>query len=152
MQQSPQSVVAGVEAGKGVPHVQVDKLYDVKLAAQGSVTYAVKPEKPIRSERAQPERSGGNPEKRQRRDAGQGGLVRFRVAKAGLYRVSISGGHWIDIVDGSNFIQSKDFIRARGCERPGKIVEFELPAGRELTLQLSGFNDQNVMLAITPVR
>ena len=133
MKQSPQSITAGAKPGKEAPQIQVDKLYDVKLVGQGTVTYAVKPAKPTLN------------------DSAQGGLVRFRVDKAGLYRVSITSGHWVDVVDGAEFIKSKDFTGARGCERPRKIVEFELPAGRDLTLQFSGSTDQSVAVVITPV-
>jgi hypothetical protein len=77
--------------------------------------------------------------------------VRFRVEKAGRYRVSISSGHWIDIVDGTQLVSSRDFQGQRGCERPHKIVEYELPAGRNLTLQFSGSTDAQVIVAITAV-
>jgi len=79
------------------------------------------------------------------------GLVRFRVEKAGRYRVSITSGHWIDIVDGTQLVSSRDFQGQRGCERPHKIVEYELPAGRNLTLQFSGSTDAQVIVAITAV-
>ena len=133
MKQTPLTVAAGAKPGKDVPRVRLEKLYELELVRQGAVTYAVTPAK-LRSD-----------------DSAQGGLVRLRVDREGLYRVSITSGHWIDIVDGSDFIKSKDFIRARACERPSKIVEFELPPGRDLTLQLSGVPDQKILLAITRV-
>ena len=81
----------------------------------------------------------------------QAGLVRFRVKKAGRYRVSITSGHWVDVVDGAQLVPSVDFQGHVGCERPRKIVEYELPAGRDLTLQLSGSSDSPVVVAITAV-
>jgi hypothetical protein len=65
--------------------------------------------------------------------------------------VSITSGHWIDIIDGAALVKSLDFQGRGGCERPRKIVEYELPAGRGLTLQLSGAKDAEVMIAITAV-
>jgi hypothetical protein len=84
-------------------------------------------------------------------DSIQGGIARFRLDKAGAYRISITTGHWIDVVDGSQVIKSRDFTGARGCARPRKIVEYDLPAGKDLTLQLSGSSDASVLLTITPV-
>jgi hypothetical protein len=133
MKQTPQTITAGVKPDSQAPVLQLDKLYDLKLSGQGGVTYAVKPAKPTLN------------------DSAQGGLVRFRVDKAGAYRVSITSGHWIDVVDGTQVIKSRDFTGARGCARPRKIVEFDLPAGKDLTLQLSGSTDPDVLVAITPV-
>lgn len=115
------------------PAIQIDKLYELKLAAQSAVTYSIKPAKPASS------------------DSAQGGLVRFHVDKAGLYRVSITSGHWIDVVDGEQLVKSKDFSGSHDCPRPHKIVEFELPANKDLVLQFSGSTDSSVMTAITPV-
>ena len=133
MKQSPQAVTAGIKPGAELPQIEAEKLYDLKLAPQSGVTFAVKPAKPALD------------------DGSQAGLARFRVAKAGHYRVSITSGHWIDVVDGNEFVTSRDFQGARGCERPHKIVEYELPAGRDLTLQFSGSTDAQVILSITAV-
>jgi hypothetical protein len=133
MKQTPQTVSAGVKAGSEAPVLQLDKLYDLKLSGQGGVTYAVKPSKPTLN------------------DSVQGGVARFHIDKAGAYRISITSGHWIDVVDGTQVIKSRDFTGARGCDRPRKIVEFDLPGGKELTLQLSGSTDAAVLLSITPV-
>jgi hypothetical protein len=111
----------------------VDTLYELKLAPQGTVTYSVKPAKPTLD------------------DSTQGGFVRFHVAQSGLYRISITSGHWIDVIEGEQVIKSKDFQGSRGCARPHKIVEFDLPAHKDLVLQLSGSTDPSVTLAITPV-
>jgi hypothetical protein len=114
-----------------VPVIEVDKLYDVKLSAQADIRYAVKPAKPTLN------------------DSAQGGILRFHTAKSGLYRVSITSGHWIDIVDAGQLIRSKDFQGSRGCERPHKIVAYELPADRDLLLQLSGGTQAVVTLAVS---
>jgi hypothetical protein len=133
MKQPPQAIVAATKPGPQAPLLEVDKLYELKLSAQGGVTYAAKPAKPTLS------------------DSSQGGLVRLHVAKAGLYRISITSGHWIDVVDGDHFVKSKDFQGSRGCERPHKIVEFDLPADTDLILQFSGSTDSTVVMAITAV-
>jgi hypothetical protein len=133
MQQSPQAVTAAIKPGDGAAELQPDRLYELKLAPQGGVTYLLAPGKPTLD------------------DSAQGGLVRFRVPTAGVYRVSLTTGHWIDVVADGQFIKSKDFQGSRGCERPHKIVEFELPAAKELILQFSGGTSSNVLVSITAV-
>jgi molybdate transport system substrate-binding protein len=133
MKQTPRAVAAAVKPGANVPQIEPEQLYDAKLANQPQVTFLAKPAK-----------AAGT-------DGTYAGLVRFRVEKAGRYRVSISSGHWIDIVEGTQLVSSRDFQGQRGCKRPHKIVEYELPAGRDLTLQLSGSVDAQVIVAITAV-
>jgi hypothetical protein len=131
MKQTPESVTAGVKAGTKVPTLSPGKLYELKLSDQSTVTFVAKPAKPTLP------------------DGAQGGLAQFRVSKAGKYRVAMTSGHWIDVVAGTEMIKSRDFQGARGCERPRKIVEYQLPAGRDLTLQLSGAPDATVIISIT---
>ena len=133
MKQAPQAVSAGTKAGADVPVLQLDKPYTLKLAGQNTVQYVMKPAKPTLD------------------DGAQGGLFRFRSDKPGLYRVSITSGHWIDVIDGGQFVKSRDFSGSRGCEKPHKIVQYELAGGHELTLQLSGSTDASILLSITPV-
>jgi molybdate transport system substrate-binding protein len=133
MKQKPQTVTAATKPGSDTPQLLVDKLYEVRLANQSGVTFALTPARlPLP-------------------DNAQAGVAHFHTNKAGRYRVAITSGHWIDILDGDKLIKSRDFQRARGCERPHKIVEYDLPAGRELTLQLSGSPDATVVLAVTAV-
>jgi molybdenum ABC transporter molybdate-binding protein len=131
MKQTPRGVAAAVKPSADVPRIEPETPYEVKLANQSAVTFVAKPGKPTLN------------------DDTHAGLVRFRVEKAGRYRVSITSGHWIDIVDGTQLVSSRDFQGQRGCQRPHKIVEYELPAGRDLTLQFSGSTDAQVIVAIT---
>ena len=133
MKQTPQPISAAAKPGKDVPQLQLDKVYDFKLMNQSGVTFALTPGKPTLPDNA------------------QAGLAHFKTEKAGRYRVSITSGHWIDILDGKQLIKSRDFQGARGCPRPHKIVEYDLPAGRDLILQLSGSSDASVVLAVTAV-
>ena len=133
LKQAPQSVTAATRPGAESPLLTIDQPYQLKLVAQKTVSYPVKPAKPTLS------------------DSMQGGLVRFRVNEAGLYRVSISSGHWVDVVNGTEILKSKDFTGSHNCDRVHKIVEFDLPAGHDLTLQFSGATDAQVLMAITPV-
>jgi hypothetical protein len=133
MKQSPQTIAVGVKPGAEVPQLATEKLYDIQLAPQNTVVFAVKPAKPALD------------------DGAQAGLLRFKTSKAQRYRVSITSGHWIDVIDGQQTLRSRDFQGQRGCERPRKIVEYDLPPERELILQFSGSTDAKVLLAITAV-
>jgi hypothetical protein len=133
MRQAPRTLVAAASPGDATVQIETDHLYELRLAPQGSVKYALPPGKPTLD------------------DSAQGGLVHLRVIAAGLYRVSLTTGHWVDVIAGGQFIKSKDFQGARGCERPHKIVEFELPAGTDLILQFSGATAATVRVAVTPV-
>ena len=133
MKQTPQVITAAARPGPDVPQLNVGTLYSLKLTDQSQVTFAAGPAKLNGAPRA------------------AAGLVRFRVKKAGRYRVSITSGHWVDVVDGTQLVPSVDFQGHVGCERPRKIVEFDLPAERMLTLQFSGSSDSEVIMAITPV-
>ena len=78
----------------------------------------------------------------------RGGAFLFEVPATGRYRVSISSRHWIDVVDDKTVIESVGHL-GPGCELVHKVVEFDLPAGRPLTLQLSGHDDAMIGLTIT---
>jgi hypothetical protein len=126
-------VTAATDAKKAAP-LDLDQRYAVKLAPQGSVRFAAKPSKPAVAE------------------GSQGGVLSFHTPKAGRYRVSLTTGHWLDVVDGGNFVVSREFQGQRGCEKVHKIVEFELSGNKDFLLQLSGGTELNVGIAITPVK
>ena len=131
MAQAAQTSVAGTKSGNDLPVFALDTLYDLQLAPQASVIFIAKPAKPTLD------------------DGAQAGLVRFKTTKAGRYRIAITSGHWIDVIEGETVISSRDFQGQRGCERPRKIVEYELPGEREFILQLSGTTDARVAIAVT---
>lgn len=127
------AVVAGTDGKKPV-HLDFDQHYSVKLAPQDTVKFAAKPGKPQLS------------------DGAQGGVFSFRTPKAGRYRISITTGHWLDVLDGGLLVVSSDFQGQRGCEKVHKIVQYELSGNKEFVLQFSGGTQANLDLAITPVK
>ena len=131
MRQTPQAITAAVKPGAAVPQLRAGTLYSLKLADQAAVTFAAGPGKT----------NGAG-------DA-HAGLVHFNVKEAGRYRVSIASGLWVDFVDAGQLVPAVDFQGHVGCERPRKIVEFDLPAQRTLTLQFSGSGGAEVTVAIT---
>jgi len=114
----------------GQPTLVLDKHYALNLLAQDRMRFAVKPARKSRT------------------DAPRGGAFQFEVPVTGRYRISITSRHWVDVVDGATAIESADHF-GPGCNVLHKIVEFDLSAGRKLTLQLSGQDDGIVGLAIT---
>jgi hypothetical protein len=75
-------------------------------------------------------------------------LLSFAVPAAGRYRISITSRHWIDVLDGKSVLVSQAH-HGPGCDLLHKIVEFDLPTARPLTLQISGRDDAIIGLAIT---
>jgi hypothetical protein len=127
----PAKPLEAAREAKSPARVELDAHYAVKLAPQGSVRFAAKPGKA--------------------EEGAHGGVLTFHVPKPGRYRVSLTTGHWIDVLDGKNMVVSRDFQGHTGCEKIHKVVEFELSGNKDFTLQLSGAADANVGLAITQV-
>jgi hypothetical protein len=132
LDRSAKALQAGRDA-KTAPRAEVDVHYVVALAPQGNVKFPAKPGK------------------RSAADGAHAGIVTFHTGKAGRYRISTTTGHWLDVLDGGNFVVSRDFQGQRGCEKVHKIVEFELSGNRDFIVQLSGGADAKLGLAITQV-
>lgn len=78
-----------------------------------------------------------------------GGILHFRTEKPGLYRVSLTTHHWIDLVIAGKIVGSRGHEGRSGCEILHKVVEFELPGNAAATIQLSGADAADVGLVIT---
>jgi hypothetical protein len=126
-------LTAGTDGKKPV-HMDLDQHYAVKLVPQGTVKFALKPSKP------------------QLDDGAQGGVFTFRTPKPGKYRISITTGHWLDVVDGQLLVVSQDFQGQGGCEKVHKVVQFELSGNKDFVLQFSGNTQATVDVAITQVK
>ncbi len=111
--------------------LHIGRHYSVHLAPQSGVQLLVPPEHAAR---------GGSP---------RAAVLRFDVAQPGRYRVSITTRHWIDVIDHGRVVESAAHQGSTGCALLHKVVEFELPAGDDLALQLSGQDDAVVDLVIT---
>jgi hypothetical protein len=67
------------------------------------------------------------------------GMFEFEAPVAGIYKVVVSAGAWIDVVEGAKLdalAKSTAFGHGPGCGGIGKAVEFELQPGRHV-LELS---------------
>jgi len=126
----PKSEKAGAEL-TSAPVIAPDHLYDLALTSQDQVHFSVPPGKKPKGEGA------------------YAGLVRLKVPKAGLYRISVDQPFWIDVVSGAELVRSNDFQGAAGCNAPHKIVLFQLPAEQDLVLQVSGLPSAKARLTVS---
>jgi hypothetical protein len=127
--QHPEALTGARNAG-AAPLVQADHLYQVALAGQSEVSFAVAPGRPATGE-------------------AYAGILRLKVPTAGTWRVSLDSKLWVDVLADGAALTAGDFQGRAGCSAPHKIVEFVLPAGKELTLQLSAAATASVRLGIT---
>ncbi len=125
------SVAAREVGGKDAGALALDERYSVTLPPEDRARFAVAPARGAKS------------------TAPRGGSIGFTVASSGRYRVSITTRHWIDVVVDGKALESLDHQGNAQCDRLHKVVEFELPADRPLTLQLSGQDDAVVGVVIT---
>jgi hypothetical protein len=128
---APQSIAAGHDAASA-PQLETDRLYQLQLTASAQVTLSLPPGKKTAV------------------DHGYAGMARLALRQPGNYRMSVDQSVWIDIVADGKMIDSADFQGRPGCMAPHKIVQYSLPAGRELLLQLSGAPSADVRVTITP--
>jgi len=124
-----QTVAAG-RAVSAAPQLEPNQLYELALAPQEQVTFAVAPGKKMLS------------------DGAYAGVAHVHIAQAGTYRVSLSAPFWVDLASGDKLITSGDFTGSSHCDTPRKVVQFLLPAG-DLILQLSGATNAEVRVTIT---
>jgi hypothetical protein len=123
-------LAAGADA-KSAPVLLVNHLYELQLAKQEQVNFAVAPG--TKSPRA----------------AAFAGLVSFKIPASGSYRVAIDMPFWIDIVSDGALVAANDFQGQHGCSPPHKIVQFDLLGTRPFILQLSNAAPDRVRLTIT---
>lgn len=104
---------------------------EVMLAPADTVRYAVAPGK------AQP-------------PASLGGLIGFRIHRAGSYRVAIGTAAWIDVLHGGKALTSTAHEHGPACSGIRKMVDFKLRPGRYV-LQISGSKEPATPVLIAPL-
>ncbi len=77
----------------------------------------------------------------------QGGMVRFRVALSGTYRIALGHHAWIDILQGGKPVASTAHGSGPECAGVAKRVDFALAPGTYV-LQLSASTDVSMPLMI----
>jgi hypothetical protein len=132
---APTPITAGTDA-KTAPTVLPNKLYQIQLASQAGVKFALEPARKSRA------------------DSDHAGVATLKVPANGSYRISMDAPLWIDVVSNAALVSAKDFQGQHDCKAPHKIVEFELAAGQTVTLQFSSSAADSVRMTVTasPVR
>jgi hypothetical protein len=80
------------------------------------------------------------------------GLARFTAPATGRYRVSADGAVWLDLVVDGVSRPALGFSGSPGCFAPHKIVVFELEAGQDVVVQVTGSGRETLRLALTAQR
>jgi hypothetical protein len=119
---------------QGAPRVEVDTLYAVDLHPLGDVVLAHAPGSRVAA------------------DAGARGLLALRVPAEGRYRISLDAPMWIDVIRAGQPIISTAFQNGGTCRVIHKSVEWSLPAGGDLVVQLAGSPKDHAKLAVTRVQ
>ena len=69
-------------------------------------------------------------------------------AAAAVYKVTLSAGGWIDVVQGGKFLKPVNFSEATGCAAR-KSVKFRL-AAESATLQITGVGASDITIIVSP--
>jgi hypothetical protein len=126
--------IAAATASKALSksELTVGKAAAVTLPSTADVKYVTQPDKP-----------GGS--------VSHGGMLAFKVAEAGTYRVGLSSAAWIDVLKDGKAIESTAHGHGPDCSTIRKVVDFPLTPGRYV-LQISANADAQigVMVARRP--
>jgi hypothetical protein len=133
MRASPKPLTASSEPRVKLMHLEEGRHFTAKMLPQRNIAFVAPPGRTPRSE------------------SPTAGLLFFKSGKGGAYRISLTSRHWIDVIDGATAIGSRDHQGRSTCKLLHKVVEFELPAQRELTIQLSGDDAATVGIVVTAV-
>ena len=123
-----------VAAGKTVaaaPAIGPSRLYELELAPQSQVVFAM------------------TPGKNSAADGAFAGLARLTLDSPGRYRIAVDAPLWIDVVADGRLAVVTDFQGQQNCDGPHKIVEFDLSGARQFVLQISGSARATPRLTVT---
>jgi hypothetical protein len=82
---------------------------------------------------------------------GKTGFVRVTaLPREGAYRITLSAGGWIDVIQDNRSVKSGAFSGATGCEGVRKSVTFDLAAA-PLIVQFSSVPTGVIGMVMTPV-
>ena len=70
-------------------------------------------------------------------------------ATPAVYKVTLSAGAWVDVVQDGKFLKPVAFSEATGCANARKSIKFRLAAA-PTTLQLTGVGDPDIAIIVSP--
>ncbi|OJY67970.1 MAG: homogentisate 1,2-dioxygenase [Sphingobium sp. 66-54] len=128
----PASLTAAMNAaGLEAATLPLGAAKDLALSRTPQVRYAVRPERP-----------GGS--------VSHGGMARFVVVQAGVYRVAMDSAAWIDVVADGKSLESVKHGHGPDCSGIRKMVDFQLAPGAYV-LQVVGNGTPGVRVLVTSV-
>lgn len=90
------------------------------------------------------------PSRKPRSANSNAGVVRYAaVPRPGTYRITLSAGAWIDVIQGGQTLKSGAFSGVTGCEGIRKSVKFDLSAA-PFVIEISGTKSKETAIAVTP--
>jgi len=81
------------------------------------------------------------------KDGTFGGYFPIDVAQAGRYRIAVSQGAWIDLVQKGARLKPANHVHGPACSGIAKIVAFDLQPGR-YWIQLSAANEPTISVEV----
>jgi hypothetical protein len=70
-------------------------------------------------------------------------------SSAGIYRITLTHGAWVDVIQGGHLLKPTDHTGAIGCEGLAKSVKFNLSA-TPFSVEISSSTKPSVTLVVTP--
>jgi len=110
---TPAALTAAAGADASAATLTIGQAADLALHPTPHVAYPVAPARPGDA-------------------ASYGGVAQFSVAKAGIYRVALDTGAWVDIVTEGRSLESQAHGHGPACSGIHKMVDFQLEPGRYL--------------------
>lgn len=77
------------------------------------------------------------------------GFVRMPAPKAGIYKITMSAGGWIDVTQDGKGVKSVASNGVTGCEGLRKSVKFDL-AALPYSIQVIGVRSPMISIVVTP--
>lgn len=124
------ATIQSATSAQGASAAHFDKAVLVRLQADRDVTYV-------------------GPARRATDKPSFGGIMEFTIERAGIYRVVLTKGAWLDLIADGKVIGSGRFGPGGPCSGYRKHVQFDLKPGRH-QLEISGNEDANLGVWVTP--
>jgi hypothetical protein len=89
------------------------------------------------------------PPERAPRPETHGAVVELAAPAPGAYRISLSEGAWIDVIEDGALLKPLAFSGAKDCPHVRKILKYQL-AGKKTVLQVSNAAAADISLVVLP--
>lgn len=130
LQATTGEAIAATLAAAEAPFIEAGRLYAVTLASAEGVVWSVPPKRPP--------------------DAGHpfGGVMAWRISSPGRWRIGLSNSAWVDLIVNGVAVASAGHGGDPNCQRPHKVVDFELSGEDAVVIQLSHSADEQLQMSL----